>query len=77
MLRLWIAGGVVAALLAGAALLWRDGRQDALDQVEEKNDESGDAADGADLGYLDCIRAGRVFDFVTGECRGAEAGGGR
>lgn len=65
----------IAAVAATGVWVYQSGRDNALDDVEDQNDEAGNAAiEGADSWRV-CIDAGGVWDFGSGECLRAGNGG--
>lgn len=61
--------GLGAAALAIIHLIRADARQDLKTEIKEQNDDATIDAFRADLGYLDCVDGGFVYDFGAGECR--------
>ncbi|MGR3452865.1 hypothetical protein [Pseudooceanicola sp.] len=64
-----VAGGVTLALIA-AAVIWlrHDAAEDVRNEIEEQNNEAGDAGDAAARDRRECVRSGGVWRFESGEC---------
>jgi type II secretory pathway pseudopilin PulG len=60
----------VVAISAVAASIYGLGRESAEAEINQLNQEAGDAADQASSVFERCIDDGGVFDFATGQCRG-------
>jgi hypothetical protein len=81
MIRASIFGVVVLAVIAAgtAAYKWAEANGVAKNQqdVQEQNDEAGQAAGAADANRAECNSLERMFwDFSTGKCRRATGSGG-
>jgi hypothetical protein len=68
-LNLIALAGAIALLAAGALWMRHDARQDLKHEIEEQNDDAGNAADDAALGRRECVAGGGVWDFGSGRCR--------
>jgi hypothetical protein len=62
--------GAVAVLALAITTIHRLGRESVEAEINQQNQEAGDAADQASSVFERCIDGGGVFDFATGECRG-------
>ena len=67
-----MAGMAVLAVIAGLAL-WQQGigEQKEIDRVNKENENAGNAADAAALGFSECVaRDGVHWNFATSKCVG-------
>ncbi|WP_158525035.1 hypothetical protein [Phaeobacter inhibens] len=68
--RLILIGLAAMAIFAVAASIYGLGRESVEAEINQLNQEAGDAADQASSVFERCIDGGGVFDFATGQCRG-------
>lgn len=64
---------IIAAILVGLLVKWLIGVGAGIERTktEIQNGSAVHEADTANLDYVDCIDAGRMFDFATGKCGGS------
>lgn len=74
-LRIIIIFAIVTAIIGGATWLYNAGGAGTLNSIERQNNEAARRADESALDYDACRDAGRVWNFGTGKCGGASAGG--
>lgn len=61
----------IMIFLAGAGIfIWNASEENALKQVREQNEKSGNKALKAGLNYDDCVSDGRVWDYAARKCGG-------
>jgi hypothetical protein len=72
MSRFYIALAVIAAFGCVIGWAYLQGASDVRQDVEIQNEEAGNAADKAELGWRQCLDAGGVFRFESGKCEGLE-----
>ena len=73
--RLVIALAVLLVLTGLAVWIYQQGGETVRTSIERLNNASGDKSDQARAGYDRCVDGGGMYDFATGQCRGASPGG--
>ncbi|WP_299377971.1 hypothetical protein [uncultured Tateyamaria sp.] len=67
--------GAASVALGLYAYIRADARADLKSEIEDVNDAAQLDAFRADLGYLECVDGGFLYDFGTGQCRRPAPGG--